>query len=155
MSSDTSIGTTKMDISEEESVINVLDGEEPLRLSTLQELSSYIGQYPEAENDQACRLFTYTSRCPKLLLVALFSNFDFALFSMFPFGLTSQQPVARTWASNGICPCERCGAGETCGRQAMEISLSYIIPISDIVPQESNLPITSSPSLCTLRVQNK
>jgi hypothetical protein len=155
VSSDTSTGIATMDLSEEESVINVLDGEEPLRLSTVQELSSYIGQYPEAENDQACRLFTYTSRCPKLLLMALFSNFDFTLFSMFPFGLTSQQTVARTWASNGICQCERCGAGETCGRQAMEISLSYIIPISDIVPQESNLPITSSPSLCTLRVQNK
>src|SRR6266536_1437579 len=142
-----SIHTATMDISDEQRVITVLDGEEPLRLSTLEELSSYLGQYPEAENDQACRLFSYTSRCPKMLLMALFSNFDFALFSMFPFGLTSQQPSARTRTSNGICPCERCRTGETCGRQAMEIALSYIIPVSEIVHQESNLRITPSPGL--------
>jgi hypothetical protein len=112
-------------------------------------------QYPEAENDQACRLFKYTPKCPSTLLMTMFSNFDFTHFSMFPFGLTGKARENMDMPSTGTCTCEKCRTGQHCGRQAMQIGLAYIMPEWEKIDQDDRLRMTVNPESFLIHLQNK
>ena len=104
--------------------VTVFDGEEPLIISTEAAMRSYIGEYPEAENDQAARLFQYAPGCPPSLLMSLFQKFDYDRFSMAPRGLarSSSQP---TGIGKTACRCEICVSNQFCGYSALEFAVSY------------------------------
>jgi hypothetical protein len=104
--------------------IFVSDGEEPLVLSTEAGMRQYIGEYPEAENDQATRLFQYNPGCSPNLLTILLQKFDYGRFSLVPRGLprSSTQP---TGIRDTKCKCEICITGQFCGYSALEFAISY------------------------------
>jgi hypothetical protein len=105
--------------------------EEPLIFSTEAEMSQYIGLYPEAENDQATRLFQYAPGCSPNLLTSLLQKFDFNRFSMAARGLprSSTQP---TGIGNCRCKCEICIAGQFCGNSAAILHWNSRSPIGNM-----------------------
>jgi hypothetical protein len=104
--------------------ITVSDGEEPLIFNTEAGMRQYIGEYPEAENDQATRLFQYAPGCSPNILTLLLQKFDYGRFSMVPRGLprSSTQP---TGIGDTKCKCEICVTGQFCGYSALEFAISY------------------------------
>ena len=71
------------------STVLVHDGEDPLSFASNKELSNYIELFPEAENDQGCRVFRYGPKCSPNLLLPLFEHLDFPRFSLFPYGFAN------------------------------------------------------------------
>jgi hypothetical protein len=140
---------------EEKQAVTVIDGQDPVKFYTSENFDFYMKQYPEAENDQACRLFKYTPKCSPGLLMTLFSNFDFSRFSMFPFGLIGQQRPSVGLALTGLCTCEKCRKGQLCGKEAMQISLAYVMPEWESIDQDDSLRITVQPEAFAIHMQNK
>lgn len=142
-------------LGEESDSITVFDGPDPTKFSDSQKLSSYMQQYPEAENDQACRLFKYTPKCPPTLLMTVLSTFDFTRFSMFPFGLAGKDSVNVESRNTLPCTCEKCRAGEHCGRQAVQISLAYIMPGWEKFDPDNRLCMTVNPKSFLIHLDSK
>jgi hypothetical protein len=145
-----------MDISGEtsESIV-VFDGSDPASFRDATSLTSYTQQYPEAENDQACRLFKYTPKCPPSLLMVVLSTFDFTRFSMFPFGLTRKDNAGVVARNTFTCTCEKCRVGEHCGRQAMQIKLDYIMGGWETFDPDNTLRMTINTESFSLHLNNK
>ena len=96
----------------------VQDGEDPQPFTSAKALASYINLFPEAENDQACRVFKYGPRCPPGLLMPLFKHFDFPRYSLFPYGFANDFSSPDPWKA-GLCKCDRCSKSEPCGQHAL------------------------------------
>jgi hypothetical protein len=94
--------------------------------------------FPEAENDQGCRLFSYGSKCPTPLLMTLFEHFDFPRYSLFPYGLLNDF-VTTNRADTGSCKCQRCAKGEMCGHWALHCNLQFFLQ-QDILPSSTKEP---------------
>jgi hypothetical protein len=94
--------------------------------------------FPEAENDQGCRLFMYGPKCPTPLLMTLFEHFDFPRYSLFPYGLFND--FAKTDKLDaGSCKCQKCAKGETCGYWALHRNLQFYLQ-QDILPSTTTQP---------------
>lgn len=119
--------------------ISIQDGDDPKSFSTAETLQRYTRMFPEAENDQGCRLFMYGPKCTTTLLVTLFEHFDFPRYSMFPYGLFND--FSKTNNPNaGSCKCQRCAKGESCGHWALHHNLQFYLqqdtsPPSNIQPK--------------------
>jgi hypothetical protein len=94
--------------------------------------------FPEAENDQGCRLFMYGPKCPTTLLMTLFEHFDFPRFSLFPYGLLNDLPKTNK-PDAGSCKCQRCAKGEICGHWVLQCNLQFYLQ-QDISPSSTEQP---------------
>jgi len=77
----------------------VQDDEDPEAFSSAKALGDYLKIFPEAENDQGCRVFRYGPKCPTQLLMPLFEHFDFLRYSMFPYGFAGDFSIADRWGA--------------------------------------------------------
>jgi hypothetical protein len=120
------------------SAVFIQDGDDPKSFDNAETLSRYTMMFPEAENDQGCRLFMYGPKCPTNLLMALFEHFDFPRYSLFPYGLLND--FAKTNKPHaGSCQCQRCEKGEDCGHWALHRNLQFYLQ-QDIVPSSTKQP---------------
>ncbi|KAL9614083.1 MAG: hypothetical protein Q9167_001437 [Letrouitia subvulpina] len=118
--------------------VSVQDGEEPQSFISPKALASYLKMFPEADNDQGCRVFKYGPRCPTNLLMPLFEHFDFSRFSMFPYGFASDYSVADNWGA-GSCNCLKCIDGQLCGHYVLHKNLQFYAYL-DVTPSSSISP---------------
>lgn len=79
--------------------VSVQDDEDPEAFSSAKALGDYLKIFPEAENDQGCRVFRYGPKCPTQLLMPLFEHFDFLRYSMFPYGFAGDFSIADRWGA--------------------------------------------------------
>lgn len=108
------------------SAVSIQDGDDPKSFTTAEALSRYTRMFPEAENDQGCRMFMYGPKYSTALLVTLFEHFDFPRYSLFPYGLFND--FAKTDKPDaGSCKCERCAKGESCGHWALHHNLQFFL----------------------------
>jgi hypothetical protein len=126
--------------------IVVHEGDEPRSFADEDELKRYLGQYPEAENDQATRLFQYTPECPPRLLVALFEKFEFSRFSMVPKGAAGEI-LRTTGLGTGQCKCDKCKTGGFCGYYALEFAISFWQYHGTSIDAENRLEVTGNDTL--------
>ena len=97
----------------------VQDGEEPQSFSSAHLITSYLRLFPEAENDQGCRVFKYGPKCSSKLLLPLFEHFDFPRYALFPYGFANDFAAERT-LNAGICRCQRCAEDRPCGHYVLQ-----------------------------------
>ncbi|KAL8789822.1 MAG: hypothetical protein Q9195_006657 [Heterodermia aff. obscurata] len=97
----------------------VQDGEEPQSFSNAKLITSYLRLFPEAENDQGCRIFKYGPKCSSQLLLPLFEHFDFPRYALFPYGFANDFAAERT-TNAGICRCQRCTEDRPCGHYVLQ-----------------------------------
>ena len=97
----------------------VQDGEEPQTFSSAKLITSYLRLFPEAENDQGCRVFKYGPKCSSKLLLPLFQHFDFPRYALFPYGFANDFVAERT-PNAGICRCQRCTEDRPCGHYVLQ-----------------------------------
>ena len=109
-------------------VVTIVDGEETQFIETARPLKHYLDLYPEAENDQACRLFAYGPNCPTELLMALFQHYDFPRFSLFPYALKGDFSIPDQFRS-GSCMCDKCMKGDLCGHHVIFKNLKFYMHI--------------------------
>lgn len=118
--------------------VSIQDGDDPKSFAAAEALGCYTRMFPEAENDQGCRLFVYGPKCPTALLMTLFEHFDFPRYSLFPYGLFND--FAKTNKPDaGSCKCQRCTKGEACGHWALHCNLQFYLQ-QDILPSSNNQP---------------
>lgn len=122
--------------------VSVQDGEEPQSFISPKALASYLKMFPEADNDQGCRIFKYGPKCPTSLLMPLFEHFDFSRFSMFPYGFASDHAVADYWGA-GSCNCSKCIDGQLCGHYVLHKNLQFYTYL-DVTPSSSVSPRITS-----------
>ncbi|KAL9047008.1 MAG: hypothetical protein Q9214_000305 [Letrouitia sp. 1 TL-2023] len=122
--------------------VSVQDGEEPQSFISPKALASYLQMFPEADNDQGCRIFKYGPKCPTNLLMPLFEHFDFSRFSIFPYGFASDYSVADHWGA-GSCNCSKCIEGQLCGHYVLHKNLQFYTYL-DVTPSSSISPRITS-----------
>lgn len=122
--------------------VSVQDGEEPQSFVSPKTLGSYLKMFPEADNDQGCRIFKYGPNCPTNLLMPLFEHFDFSRFSMFPYGFASDYSIADHWGA-GSCNCSKCIDGQLCGHYVLHKNLQFYTYL-DVTPSSSISPRITS-----------
>ncbi|CAI6303043.1 unnamed protein product [Periconia digitata] len=118
--------------------VSVQDGEDPKPFANAETLSRYTRMFPEAENDQGCRLFMYGPKCPTPLLLTLFHHFDFPRYSLFPYGLYNDFTMT-TKPEAGWCKCQRCAKGDDCGHWALHHNLRFYV-LKDTSPSTDRQP---------------
>ena len=104
----------------------VQDGEEPQPFSSAKLIASYLSLFPEAENDQGCRVFKYGPRCSSKLLLPLFEHFDFPRYALFPYGFANDF-VAEPKFNAGVCRCQRCTEGRPCGHYVLQHHFQFYL----------------------------
>lgn len=123
--------------------VYVQDGGTPQLFASANDLATYLKVFPEADNDQGCRVFRYGPNCPTNLLMPLFEHFDFPRFSMFPYGFASDFSIADQWGA-GSCKCQRCIDGRLCGHYVLQKNFHFYA-YQDVTPSSSTSPkITST-----------
>ncbi|KAK7185141.1 hypothetical protein DPSP01_000745 [Paraphaeosphaeria sporulosa] len=120
------------------SAVSIQDGDDPKSFFTAETLGRYTKMFPEAENDQGCRLFMYGPKCPTALLVTLFEHFDFPRYSLFPYGLFNDFSKTNK-PDAGSCKCQRCAKGENCGHWALHRNLQFFLQ-QDTLPSSTKQP---------------
>ena len=122
---------------------SVQDGEEPKAFETAKALADYLKIFPEANNDQSCRVFKYGPKSPASLLMPLFEHFDFPRFSLFPYGFANDFCVVDHWGA-GSCKCQKCLESQLCGHYVLHKNLHFY-GYQNTTPSSSTSPkITSS-----------
>jgi hypothetical protein len=116
----------------------IQDGDDPKSFDNAETLNRYTKMFPEAENDQGCRLFMYGPKCPDTLLMALFEHFDFSRYSLFPYGLMDDFAITSK-TDAGCCKCQRCTKGENCGHWALHRGLQFYL-LQGISPSSNEKP---------------
>lgn len=104
--------------------VSVQDGEEPQYFTAADALASYLRVFPEADNDQGCRVLKYGPKCPTNLLMPLFEHFDFPRFSLFPYGFANNFSIANHWEA-GSCKCQNCMEGRLCGHYVLQKNFHF------------------------------
>ena len=104
----------------------VQDGEEPQPFSSAKLIATYLRLFPEAENDQGCRVFKYGPRCSSKLLLPLFEHFDFPRYALFPYGFANDFAAERK-SNAGICRCQRCTEGRPCGHYVLQHHFQFFL----------------------------
>ncbi|QLI67461.1 uncharacterized protein G6M90_00g052210, partial [Metarhizium brunneum] len=112
-------------------------------------LAAYLRLFPEADNDQGCRVFRYGPSCATALLMPLFEHLDFSRFSQFPYGLSGNFPVTDQWGS-GSCTCERCYGGQLCGHYMLSKNLRFYLPIKPLVPASPSPKVESETGVMSI-----
>lgn len=125
------------------------DGGEPQYFASASALASYLKIFPEADNDQGCRVLKYGPKCPSDLLMQLFEHFDFPRFSMFPYGFASDFSIADHWGA-GSCKCQNCMEGQLCGHYVLQKNFRFYV-YQDVGPSSSASPqIISTQDVTTI-----
>ena len=119
------------------SVVTMLDGEETQILENPSFLSRYLDLFPEAENDQACRVFGYGPNCSTKLMMALFQHYDYPRYSLFPYGLKGDFTLADQFKS-GSCMCDKCSKNEPCGHYVIFKNLKFFHHVNSTVPASTS-----------------
>ena len=126
----------------------VQDGADPQSFTSSKALADYLRVFPEADNDQGCRVLKYGPNCPTSLLMPLFEHFDFPRFSMFPYGFAGDFSTENTWGT-GSCKCQKCMDGELCGHYVLQKNLQFYA-YYDVTPSSSLSPKISSTQDATI-----
>ena len=123
--------------------ISVQDGNTPQSFASAKALANYLKIFPEADNDQGCRVFKYGPSCPTNLLMPLFEHFDFPRFSTFPYGFAGDFSVADHWGT-GSCNCQKCTEGRPCGHYVLHKNFQFYV-YEDVAASPTTSPkITST-----------
>lgn len=123
--------------------VSVQDGEALQSFGSADALANYLTVFPEADNDQGCRAFSYGPNCPTNLLMPLFEHFDFPRFSMFPYGFADDFSIADHWGA-GSCKCQSCMDGRLCGHYVLQKNFHFYL-YQDVTAASSASPkITST-----------
>lgn len=107
-------------------LVVVQDGEEPQSFSSPKLITSYLRLFPEAENDQGCRIFKYGPKCSSKLLLPLFEHFEFPRYALFPYGFANDFVAERT-LNAGICRCQRCTDDRPCGHYVLQHHFQFYL----------------------------
>jgi hypothetical protein len=127
----------------EGNTVTVYDGDpDSKRYSNEGELRNYLEQFPEANNDQATRIFQYGPNCETTLKLALFEKFPFLQFSLIPSGLT--ETPGNAGLKIAACGCERCKVGTLCSHRAMECAFSFWQYAATSIDDENRLEVTGN-----------
>lgn len=122
--------------------VYVQDGTEPESFASAKALGDYLKIFPEAENDQGCRVFKYGPNCLTHLLMPLFEHFDFPRYSMFPYGFAGDFSIADHWGA-GSCNCRKCTEGQLCGQYVLHKNLRSYMYL-EVKPSSSTSPKIST-----------
>ncbi|KAF2183236.1 hypothetical protein K469DRAFT_216534 [Zopfia rhizophila CBS 207.26] len=127
----------------EERGVTVHDGErETKNFSDEDKLRNYLEQFPEANNDQATRVFQFGPNCATTLKLALFNKFRFLQLSMTPRGLTEIPGNVGLMVAQ--CGCDRCKAGTSCSYHALECAFSFWQHSATSADVENRLEVTGN-----------
>ena len=125
------------------------DGEDPQSFDSAKALADYLKIFPEADNDQGCRVFRYGPKCSTNLLMSLFEHFDFTRYSLFPYGFAGDFSTSDQWGA-GSCKCQKCLDGQLCGHYVLQKNLRFYA-YQDVSSSSSTAAsITSSKDLMTI-----
>lgn len=129
--------------------VSVQDGEDPEAFSSAKALRDYLKIFPEAENDQGCRVFRYGPKCQTQLLMPLFEHFDFPRYSMFPYGFAGEFSIANHWGA-GSCNCQKCTEGQLCGQYVLHKNLRFYMYLEVKSSSSTSPKISSSQDAMTI-----
>jgi hypothetical protein len=121
----------------------VQDGEDPQSFTSAKALANYIKLFPEAENDQACRMFRYGPRCPPTLLMPLFEHLDFPRYSLFPYGLSNDFSLPDPWKA-GVCKCDKCSKAEPCGHYVLFKNFQFYLQGESTLPPMASARVNTN-----------
>jgi hypothetical protein len=94
--------------------------------------AQYLRHFPEANDDQSCRVFRYGPECATSLLMPLLERLDFSRFSQFPYAVSGNFSVKDEWT--GACTCDRCYGGRPCGHYVLSKNFHFYLPIESANP---------------------
>lgn len=120
----------------------VSDGADSQSFTSAPEMGRYLRLFPEADNDQGCRMIKYGSQCATDLLMELFGHFEFSRYSSFPYGFAGDFSFNDSWGS-GSCNCQQCLDGQLCGQFMLHKNLRFLA-FQKTTPSSSTSPSISS-----------